>query len=432
MPVSGYDVVQYAKQFIGLPYVWGGNSLKTGVDCSSLVQLVYRNFGLNVSRTTFTQVGEGKAVGLNDLQVGDMVFFDNTTKWDGPDHVAFYIGDGKILHAPRPGSSVKIDTLDSQEGFIGGRRIAGLTGGEPSGEWEPGDSNPTPKLDAEALAAEYGWAYSFLQSIPEVGALFKQSVAETWEKGMFQSKLRDTKWWQENSDTMRQAQQEKLIDPATYNAKVEAAKVQLQQLSSEMGAVIPSDKLGKFAEQMISTGLDEAGLRNLLGQYITFTDKGTLRGQAGALERQMKEYAYQQGVSLDKQTIKNQAQMVARGLATQDDFKNQITEQAISAYPSYAEQLKGGQTMRQIASPYIQQMADDLDLADTSIGINDPLVRRALNGLNKDGKPTGMSLTDFQSTLRSDPRWRLTNKAQDMTMKTGIQVLRDMGMIAGR
>lgn len=432
MPVSGYDVVEYAKQFIGLPYVWGGNSLKTGVDCSSLVQLVYKNFGLNVSRTTFTQVGEGKAVSLNELQVGDMVFFDNTDKWAGPDHVAFYIGDGKILHAPRPGSSVKIDTLSSQEGFIGGRRIAGLEGGEPSGEWEPGDTNPTPQLDPEALASEYGWAYSFLNSIPEVKNLFSSFVSENWDKSQFQAKLRETDWWQQNSETMRQAQQEKMTDPATWAAKVEAAKVQLQQMSAQMGAVIPDDKLTKFAEQMISTGLDESGLKNLLGQYINFTDKATLTGQAGMLERQMKEYAYQQGVSLSKQTIKNHAQLVARGLATQDDFKSQIVAQAASAYPAFAEQLQGGQTMRQIASPYIQQMADDLELNDKSIGINDPMIRRALNGLSKDGKPTGMSITDFQSALRNDPRWLRTNKAQNSAMTTGLQVLRDMGMIARR
>ncbi len=431
MPVSGNDVIEYAKQFIGTPYVWGGNSLTEGVDCSGLTQLVLAHFGIKISDTTFTQIGEGKAIKMNELQPGDLVFFDNTTKWDGPDHVGFYIGNGKILHAPRPGSSVKISDMSEQEGFIGGRRMAGMVGGDTADDWQPGGDNPTPKLDPEALASEYGWAYSFLNSIPSVASIFQQSVKETWTKDKFQAELRNTDWWKQNSDTMRKAQQEKAIDPATYNAKVEAAKVQIQQLAAEIGAVIPNGKLGKFAEQAIQGGLDEALLRNLLGQYVTFTEKGTLTGQAGMLERQMKEYAYEQGVPLDKQTIKNQAQLVARGLATQDDFKAQMVAQATSAYPAYAEQLKGGQTMRQIAAPYIQQMADDLEINDTSIGLTDPLIKRALNGLNKDGKPTGMQLMDFQSTLRSDPRWRRTSKAQQATMNVGLQVLKDMGMIGG-
>ncbi len=432
MPVSGYDVVEYAKQFIGTPYVWGGNSLTKGVDCSGLTQLVLKHFGIKISDTTFTQIGEGKAVKMNELQVGDMVFFDNTTKWDGPDHVAFYIGDGKIIHAPRPGKSVEIANLADQQGFIGGRRVAGMVGGDTAEDWDPGAENPTPKLDPEALASEYGWAYSFLKSIPEVGAIFDSYVSENWDKGTFQAKLRETSWWKENSDTMRKAQQEKMTDPATYGAKVEAVKVQIQQMAAEMGAMIPSDKLGKFAEQALSTGLDEALLKNLLGQYVTFTDKATLTGRAGMFERSMKAYAYEQGVTLDKQTIKNQAQLVARGLATEQDFATQIMEQAASAFPSYADQLRGGQTMRQIASPYIQQMADDLEISDRSIGLSDPLIKRALNGLSKDGKPLGMSITDFQSVTRNDPRWRQTKKAQNSVMGTGLQILRDMGLIGGK
>lgn len=435
MPVSGHDVVAYAQQFLGVMYKWGGNDLSTGVDCSGLVQQVLKNFGISVPRTTYDQIGVGKGVKMNELQVGDLVFFDNNSEKAGPDHVGFYIGDGKMINAPSPGKPIRIERIDDGywgKFFMGGRRVSGITGGEPSGDWEPGDNNPTPKLDPEAMAAEYGWAYSFLKSIPSVNSLFEQMVSETWTKEKFQAELRNTDWWKQNSETVRQAQQEKATDPATYSAKIEAAKIQIQQLAAEMGAVIPGGKLSKFAEQAIQTGLDEALLRNLLGQYVTFTEKGTMTGQAGMLERQMKEYAYEQGVSLDKQTIKNQAQLVARGLATQDDFKNQIVAQASSAYPAYVEQLKGGQTMRQIAAPYIQQMADDLEIADTSISLTDPLIKRALNGLNKDGKPMGMQLVDFQSTLRSDPRWRRTSKAQQATMNVGIQVLRDMGMIGGR
>lgn len=435
MPVSGSDVVAFAQQFIGTPYVWAGNDLSKGVDCSGLVQQVLKNFGISVPRTTYDMIGVGKGVKMNELQAGDLVFFDNDGSKAGPDHVGIYIGDGKMIEAPRPGKNVQISRIDDGywgKYFMGGRRVSGITGGEPSGDWTPTGDNPTPKLDPEALASEYGWAYSFLKSIPSVEPLFKQMVSETWTKEKFQAELRNTDWWKKNSETMRLAQQEKMTDPATYNAKIEAAKVQIQQLASEIGAVIPGAKISKFAEQAIQTGLDEALLRNLLGQYVTFTDKGTMTGQAGMLERQMKEYAYEQGISLDKQTIKNNAQLVARGLATQEDFKSKMVEQAASAYPGYAEQLKGGQTMRQIASPYIQQMADDLEINDTSIGLSDPLIRRALNGLNKDGKPTGMQLTDFQSVLRSDPRWRRTAKAQQSTMNVAFQVLKDMGLAGVR
>lgn len=431
MAVSGVDIINFAKKFLGTPYVWGGNSLTGGVDCSGLVQQVYKNFGINVSRTTFTQIGEGKAVGMNELQVGDMIFFDTDKGVKGPDHVGLYMGGGKFIHAPRPGKSVEVADLRSgyyNKLFMGGRRVQGIQGGGPS---VPGDSDATgvaPRLSPEELAAQYGWAYGFLNSIPEVKGVFEQAVEETWSADMFQAKIRDTKWFQENSATMRKAALEKSTDPATWNAKVLAARTQIEMLAAQMGAIIPPNQLQKIAEQALTTGLDEGGLKNVLGGYVMLTDKGTLTGQAGMFEKSMREFAYQQGVDIDRQTMVNQAQLVARGLGTEIDFKNQIVNQAISTYPGYAAQLQAGMTMMQIANPYIQMMAEDLELPLGKINLKDQMIRQALNGVNREGKPVGMDQVTFRNMIRQDPRWSKTKKAGDSVMKVGLQVLSDMGL----
>ena len=101
--VNGNDIIQYAKQFIGVPYVWGGTS-PSGFDCSGLVQYVYRHFGINISRTTKTQINEGREVGINELQLGDLVF-------PSSGHVTLYAGNGHVIHAPQPGDRVKISKL---------------------------------------------------------------------------------------------------------------------------------------------------------------------------------------------------------------------------------------------------------------------------------------------------------------------------------
>lgn len=432
MAVNGADIADWAKQWTGTPYVWGGNSLSGGVDCSGLVQQIYKHFGVNVSRTTYSQIGEGKSVGMNELQAGDMVFFDTNPSVKGPDHVGIYLGGGKMIHAPRPGKNVEIVSLTSgyyQNAFMGGRRVSGIEGGGKAGDWDPTD---TKKLSPEELAAEYGWAYGFLKSNKELRGLFDDAVAGSWSPEKFQAKLRDTGWWKKNSETMRKAQMEKQTDPATYNAKASAIKIQVQQLAAEMGAAIPPNKLGKIVDQVITTGLDEAGLRNVLGGYIGFQKNGsTLNGDAGQYEHMIKQFAYTQGVSMDKQAIKNQAQLIARGMATEQDFKNQITNQAISLYPGYMQQLQAGQTMMDIASPYMQMMAEDLEIPYTKIGVTDPLIKRALNGVDNQGKPVGLDQTSFQRLIRNDPRWRQTSGAQDGVMTTGLKVLRDMGMIGG-
>lgn len=75
------------------PYVWGGNSLTRGIDCSGLVQQVYRKLGIQVPRTTYEQAKSGRRVGLNEMRPGDLVFYRNLG------HVGIYIGNGKFVHA---------------------------------------------------------------------------------------------------------------------------------------------------------------------------------------------------------------------------------------------------------------------------------------------------------------------------------------------
>lgn len=432
MSVSGIDIGSYAQQFLGTKYVWGGNSLTSGIDCSGLVQQVYKHYGIDLPRTTYEQIGKGTPIGIKGLKPGDLVFFDTNGKQSGPDHVGIYLGDGKMIHAPRPGKSVEVVNMTSgyyMNTFMGGRRIDGTsTVGSSASDVSV---EAAKKMTPEELAASYGWAYGFMNSNSTLKGLFKTAVAETWSPEKFQAELRDTKWWKETSDTRRQAQVMKSTDPATYDASIQAEQIKIQQLAAEIGAAVPSSKLKSIATNAVEGGMDESQLRYALGQYVTFTKDGTLGGEAGMHAYTMKQYAYNMGVSMSDQAIKNQAQLVVKKVATTQDFQDQIRETAKSAYPSYAQQIDAGATLRDIASPYIQTMAGELELPDNSIDVNDPLVKSALNGLDSTGKPVGLTLTDFQSQLRNDPRWRQTTSAMNSTMNTGLKVLTDMGLTSG-
>ena len=102
---KGEEVVSFAKQFIGTPYVSGGNSLTSGVDCSGFVQQVYNNFGIHLQRSSADQYDcNGYEVSRNDLQPGDLVFYG----YGSVCHVSMYIGNDQVIHAPVPGQSVCI------------------------------------------------------------------------------------------------------------------------------------------------------------------------------------------------------------------------------------------------------------------------------------------------------------------------------------
>ena len=87
-------VADFAVQFVGNPYVWGGTSLTNGADCSGFVMSVFANFGYELPRVAAAQCSASQKRDLSQMEVGDLVFYGS-----GISHVALYIGDGKVVHA---------------------------------------------------------------------------------------------------------------------------------------------------------------------------------------------------------------------------------------------------------------------------------------------------------------------------------------------
>ncbi len=101
------DLVEYAKQFLGNPYVWGGTSLTKGADCSGFVLSVYKKYGITLSHSSRAQANEGTKISASDLLPGDLVFYANSS--GTINHVAIYIGGGQVIHASNPKSGIKIN-----------------------------------------------------------------------------------------------------------------------------------------------------------------------------------------------------------------------------------------------------------------------------------------------------------------------------------
>lgn len=108
--VTGMNLVNYAKNYIGLPYVPAGSSLSTGTDCSGFTRLIYMEFGIQLGRTVNSQLYSGSYVSKEDLQPGDLVFYGYYQGYSS--HVAIYIGDGLIIHESNPRDGVKISSVN--------------------------------------------------------------------------------------------------------------------------------------------------------------------------------------------------------------------------------------------------------------------------------------------------------------------------------
>lgn len=107
--------------FVGNPYVYGGTSLTNGADCSGFIQSIYRNFGYSLPRTSGEQSRAGSAVSLSSLRPGDILYY---TSGGSVNHVALYIGGGKVVHASNRRDGIKISSYNYRTP-AGARRIIG-------------------------------------------------------------------------------------------------------------------------------------------------------------------------------------------------------------------------------------------------------------------------------------------------------------------
>jgi hypothetical protein len=147
------DLVSAATDLLGVPYRRGGASIKTGFDCSGLVRAIFQQAaGLILPRRAAEQAAATAHIGKDELQPGDLVFFN--TRRRSYSHVGIYVGDGNFIHAPRTGSRVRLDDMNARywlKRFNGARRV--LTG-EPASD---GAKEPLNNL---------AWSYSEYSEAP--------------------------------------------------------------------------------------------------------------------------------------------------------------------------------------------------------------------------------------------------------------------------
>lgn len=339
---------------------------------------------------------------------------------------AWYSGNPNLHNSTKPqpgGPSIKgyVDSVINK----GGKYPAKGS----STNFSPG-STASPKLSGSELAEQYGFVSGFLNSNKELKKLFEQAVAGSWSADKFQAKLRNTKWWKTTSKDEREYLLLLKSDPATAKQQMAQAKVKMSQLANQMGMVMTASakkKVAQAAYYMVAQGWDEGQLRNYLGKYVYFTGE-TLQGEGGEAVDDMREYAWSMGVKLDDKFYTDGARAIIRGQATLQDYKSKIMNKAKASFPQWTKQLEAGQTVADIASPYLQSMGNILELPPGSVNLFDTTIKKALNYTNpgtlqKEAKP----LWQFENELRSDPRWKKTKNAQDSLFQVGHQVLADFG-----
>ena len=297
---------------------------------------------------------------------------------------------------------------------------------------KPGVFEPAKdKLQEAQMEKRFGFAKDVVWSNPELRRLYQSAIKEGWTDEMFQSQLRGTRWYTENADYARKAWAAEQTGGADWTAQMEEAQQRVQDRATQLGAKMTPEMLSAMARRYVFEGWGEAARARMMDEALAghITEKGDYYlGQSGDIQQSLMETARRNGINMSDGFYQSAAQSVARGLTTADDWDRELRSQAASKWPPYRDKILSGIDMQDLASGYINTMAQTFEIDPSSISLDDPYIKSALQGIDpKTGEPSMESLWDFEYRLKSDPKWTQTKQGANDVASVGMDVLRLMG-----
>jgi hypothetical protein len=285
------------------------------------------------------------------------------------------------------------------------------------------------------MAANYGFALAFMESSPELKKLFNQAVRGTWTADKFIAKLRDTKWFKHHSANVRNAIMQETSDPATYKANVDQMVATVRDTWGSMfGASGMSDKqLRSWAETAHRMGWSEAQLVDRMTQglnYRKLLKSNALGGKAAEAKGQVDNLLANYGIDLGDKWKAAQLEKIMEGDDSIQGVQGRVRDLAMREYKAFADRIAAGETVSEIADPYVQKMASLLELNPHDVGLQDKMIQNALKQSTPDGKPAAMDLATFQDFVRKDKRWQYTDNAKKQVADVTENLLRSFGVLA--
>lgn len=302
------------------------------------------------------------------------------------------------------------------------------------------------ELNIDLLGDGPQFIRKLITDVPEIAEIFKFATAK--EQGWldpgnsvglskFKNAVMDSEWWQSKSASAVKAWALERTRKGEFDDQINRAKNQIIKLARETGSgALSEERLNELARDWVYKNWDDERNRfeldAELAKGIDFQDSGGrrgLQGGAGNTEEVLRTIASANGLNLNDEYYLSAARSVGQGLRSIEDFQRDLREQAAGMWPSLSDQIRAGQNARDLASGYIGMIANEFEIDPMSVGLDDPYVVQALGAVGPDGKMQQMSLWDFRTKLRQDPRWMGTSRAQNEIASISEQVLKTFGMV---
>lgn len=286
-------------------------------------------------------------------------------------------------------------------------------------------------INPREIEREYGFAYRFFKSNPELWKLLKTAVAEGYDVSKFQAHLKATKWYKRHSDVWRQMTALKYSDPRTYQERMNNMRTQIKNLAGQWGADLTPGELKRYTTRALMFGWSPDQILDHIAKDVRPGKDGHFDGQLSGIEAQLKETAFANGVQLNSKQMTGWMRQIVRGDADPREFETYVRDIAAKTFPVFGSQIKAGMNVADLAAPYINSMANILELNPGSLSLFDKTIRGALTGVKDDkGNLTTIGLADFEDQLRADKRWQFTDQAKDQMRGYAIALGKAWGILS--
>ena len=280
----------------------------------------------------------------------------------------------------------------------------------------------------------------------ELANLLDTAIQKGWLQASdptnFENALRATKWYAANGSQGLLAAKDKYSNPAAYKDSLSRRITDVQNQATALGYNLDDTTLNKLAETSLFSAYDstvfgssayQTQLQSKIAQAAKAVNTPLSAGQGLTNEQKLRVYGQDMGVSLGDKWYTDAANSI-NDPSTKTDYatyEKMIRDQAMAKYSGFSDLIDKGVTVKQIADPYVQSMANILEVDPASIDYTkDPSVQKGLGmGIAQGGVTQPMPMWQYEQSLRQDPRWAYTNNARDSVNGMAHQVLKDFGMV---
>lgn len=292
---------------------------------------------------------------------------------------------------------------------------------------------PTP----EDIRAQYGFVAMLAQAVPEIGQLMQQAVAEKWTAERFQMAVANTGWWKSTPSPVRQWVTQNVADPASASRAMKTGADSIKLYAGRLGFEnVDQGTLEKIWLDSQLAGGDEAWMQQHTWNTLYQKNGVPVGGEAGARVQQARELAYAYGYQPSNLDTQIQSAVGAGlsvgqvGDAALSSWQDKLKSYAASKFTPFADRINQGETVMDIAQPYMEMYANTLELNQHDVSLDDKLMQQWLQGKAEGGQPpASVPVWQAQQDLRKDPRWGFTQNARQSAAETATVIGKAFGMI---